>query len=90
MKMTIEQLKAEKEFLTKIQSEQIERKRLEAEVKFLKSKVNPSKFRKIVNALTFVGTEVVAGAKAFDAGLQKLDDSYAKATEEAPKRRNHK
>ena len=52
----------------------VARQVLERQVKALRSKVSPSKLRKMGHGMIFVGKGIVAGARAFDAGLQALEE----------------
>jgi hypothetical protein len=53
---------------------EVARRALEKQVKALRSKVSPSKLGKIRQGMIFVGKGIVAGARAFDEGLQALEE----------------
>ncbi len=90
-KKTIEQLRAEKEALEQLLKDRTERRQLERDVKQLKSQVKPSKLQRVTSALIFTGAGIVAGAKAFDRGLEDLEKAMDEADKpKATKRRERK
>ncbi len=87
-KKSLEELRKEKEALTQLAKDMVERKQLETEVKVLKAQVKPSIFRRVQVAVGKVTGTVYVAAQMFDAGLQKMDAEYEKAIAETPKRRS--